>query len=77
MAAVACLKAISCGCRTYDTLEAKRRIAEQVTKISATNRVRRPRPMKATTLAWYSNEGGRNICIGVFLARRSLIKELR
>ena len=33
MAAVACLKAISCGCRTYDTLEAKRRIAEQVTKI--------------------------------------------
>ena len=33
--------------------------------------------MKATTLAWYSNEGGRNICIGVFLARRSLIKELR
>ena len=33
--------------------------------------------MKAATLAWYSNEGGRNICIGVFLARRSLIKELR
>jgi len=29
--------------------------------------------MKAATLAWYSNEGGRNICIGVFLARRSLI----
>ena len=60
----------------YDTLEAKRRIVEQVPRSSPTNRVKRPRPMKAATLAWYSNEGGRNICIGVFLARRSVIKEL-